>query len=87
MPIDYYPTSSVEDLLTILKTLQDRKVKGSITEVAAAGVRTVRSVPSSDDLEEDIREVLFSLHLKSPQDWPDPYAARIRRTRTYYTLS
>jgi ubiquitin-protein ligase len=83
MPRDWYPTKTVEELLTVLAALQDRQINGTITEVAAAGVRTVKSAPPSGDLDTLIDRVLFSLHVKNPAEYP--YTPKIKRTRTAYT--
>lgn len=88
MPVDYYPQKSVADLLAILDTLQKRQTKGGITEVLAAGVKTSREfVPGNSRVETEILRVMYSLHLRDPATYDDPYASRIRRTRARYTFS
>ncbi|HEV2210845.1 MAG TPA: hypothetical protein VG167_18890 [Verrucomicrobiae bacterium] len=88
MPLDYYPQKSTADLLVILASLQNRQTKGAITEVSAAGVRTVKEVGLSNSrVEVELRRVLYSLHLRQPEQYDDPYAARIRRVRARYIFS
>jgi hypothetical protein len=88
MPVDYYPQKSVADLLAILDTLQKRQVKGGITEVLAAGVKTTREFgPGNSRAEKEILRVMYSMHLRDPNTYDDPYASRIRRTRARYTFS
>lgn len=88
MPVDYYPQKSVADLLAILATLQKRQTNGGITEVLAAGVKTVREFGTGNSrIEKEILRVLYSLHLRDPSTYDDPYASRIRRTRARYTFS
>lgn len=89
MPLDYYPQKSQQDLLVLLDTLQKRQTKGGITEVSAAGVRTVRvfNAAGNSRTEVEIRRVLYSLHLRNPQLYDDPYASMLRTTRTRYTFS
>ncbi len=86
----------MEELQGILKGLQDRQTKGLITEVSAAGVRTMRDAGRNNQMnsrvELEILRVRYSLHLRSAgtdsaATWPDPYAERVRRTRARYTFS
>lgn len=79
----------------MLNGLQGRATKGAITEVAAAGVRTMRDFYNSGNSRAsvEILRVLYSLHLREvvpngqPAQWPDPYAGKITRTRARYTFS
>lgn len=89
MPVDYYPQKSVADLTVILEQLQKRQTNGSITEVLAAGVKTTREFSGGGNsrVETEILRVLYSLHLRDPDNFDDPYASRIRRTRARYTFS
>ena len=88
MPSNYYPNKTEEDLLAILNALQARQTAGAITEVSAAGVRTVKEVGQGNSRTEvELRRVLYSLFLKNPTLYQDPYASMIRRTRTRYTFS
>lgn len=88
MPVDYYPQKSVEELLVFLDSLQKRQVKGGITEVLAAGVKTSREFgPTNSRTEKEMLRVMYSLHLRDPNEYDDPYASRIRRTRARYTFS
>lgn len=86
MPVDYYPNKSGSELLVMLKAAQDASVGGTITETTAAGLHVVMSQGDqsiSNDLK--LRRILYSLHLRDPQQWPNPNASRVRRTRTAYT--
>lgn len=85
MPIDYYPQKTEEELLVLLDTLQARGAKGAITEVSAAGVRTVRQAPSGSTCDRDVLRVLYSLYKRNPDAYSDPYASRITRTLPSYT--
>lgn len=93
MPVDYYPNKSIEELLSMLEKLQKRQTEGTLTEVSAAGVRTVKTVtPGNSMVETEILRVLYSLHLRAAGNeeedkYPNPYASRIRRTRARYTFS
>lgn len=93
MPVDYYPNKSVEELSQILTTLQKRQTEGTLTEVSAAGVRTVKTLtPGNARVETEILRVLYSLHLRAAgtgdaSKFPNPYASRIRMTRARYTFS
>jgi hypothetical protein len=93
VPVDIYHNKSVEELTSLLSSLQLRQSKGSITEVSAAGVRTVRAVNASDpSIERQIIGVLYSLSQKAVASgdtaliaqWPNPYANRVRRTIPSY---
>lgn len=86
--LDYYPQKSEQELLALLDSLQKRQIKGGITEVTAAGVRTMKDFKAGNSrVEVEIRRVLFSLHLRDSDVYDDPYASRIRRTRARYTFS
>ena len=96
MPVDYYPNKSIEELTAMLTTLQERQLKGTITQVSAAGVSTIRELGRNATMnartETEIKRVLYSLFLRAAgtenaQDWPNPYASMIRRTRARYTFS
>ncbi len=88
MPLNYYPQKSEAELLALLDKLQARQTAGAITEVSAAGVRTVKQIPQGNSrVEVEIRRVLYSLSLLDPETYPDPYAQMIRIVRTRYTFS
>ena len=94
MPVDYYPQKSVQELVRILETLQDRQSKGLLAEVSAAGVRVTRDMRRGDQsrTETEILRVLWSLFIRAAGteeavNWPDPYANRIQKTRASYTYS
>lgn len=93
MPVDYYPQKSEAQLIEMLESLQKGQTSGRLTEVAAAGVRTVRAIGGKDaPIETQILRVLYSLFLRNPGTrnsggWENPYGQRIRRTRARYTFS
>lgn len=88
MPVDYYPQKSVADLLLILDGLQKRQTKGGITEVVAAGVKTARQFGMGNSrIQTEMLRVMYSMHLRDPDTYDDPYASKIRRTRARYTFS
>jgi hypothetical protein len=93
MPVDYYPNLNVEELTAILEKLQGRQTGGTITEFSAAGVRTVKTVESTNSrVETEILRVLYSLYLRArgtgeANKWPNPYVQKITRTRARYTFS
>lgn len=85
MPVDYYPNLSVEELQQRLTELQRRGLRGQITEVTAAGVRTVRTPVSGGTRNEtEVLRVLYSLYRRDPESFSNPYAERIRRTGASY---
>jgi hypothetical protein len=91
MPVDYYPNKSIEDLSQLLTTLQKRQTEGTLTEVSAAGVRTVKTLsPGNARVEVELRRVLYSLYVRAKgtdqaADYPNPYDQMIRRTRPRYS--
>jgi hypothetical protein len=87
MPVNYYPNKTLVELRDILTRLQDRQLKGGITQVAAAGVNTVRSFDKSSKTEQEILRVRYALFLKDPTHWANPYGEKITRTRAWYTAS
>ena len=96
MPVDYYLGKSVEELVVLLNSLQNRQIKGGITQVAAAGVSTMREFGIAKNgqsrVEVEIKRVLYSLFMRAAttdaaKQWPNPYANRIRKTRARYTYS
>jgi len=88
MPIDYYPNLQQADLESLLLTLQDRQTSGIVVESNIAGFMTRRAFGkgmSSNEVE--IRRVLYSLSLRAPGQYKNPYSQRITRTRARYTFS
>jgi hypothetical protein len=86
--VDYYPNKSVEELEATLTDLQTRQTKGALTEFSAAGLKSARLVGATNSrVEVEIRRVLFSLSVRLPQKYANPYAQRNRRTRAWYTFS
>jgi hypothetical protein len=96
MPVNYYPNKTVEELEAILRGLQQRQTGGAVSEVFAAGVRTVRSVGLGNAAPEvEILRVLYALFRAAAAGddavalakYPNPYLQRTRRTRPSYWTS
>ena len=89
MPVDYYLGRSVEELTALLRSAQERKARGNITEVTAAGVRTVRDFGQNKTVEEEIFRLRWSLYRATKDDpnsiWTDPRLERITRTRVDFS--
>lgn len=91
MPVDYYRGQSVQQLEALLARLVNAQATGRITEVSAAGVRTVKSFSGSEATTEILR-VRYSLFMAAAANadaaliakYPNPYLERIRRTRASY---
>ena len=86
MPIDYYPQKSADELLLILAALQQRGTEGVVSFTTAAGIQTQKTFQGAAPPSVEIRRVLYSLHLRD-SNFKDPYASRIRRTRSRYVFS
>jgi hypothetical protein len=93
VPRDLYYDQSIEELEKLLYSLRSRQARGAITEVSAAGIRTVRAVNSKDPgVDSQIEKVLYGLHLKAVESgdsaliakWKNPNANRVRRTIPSY---
>lgn len=87
MPCDYYSNKDEEELLAILDSVQKRQTTGVVAFYGAAGVQQQRSFQGGSRVEVEIRRLLYSLHLRAPGTYADPYAGRIRKTRASYTDS
>jgi hypothetical protein len=87
MPVDFYVNKSQQELEALLARLQAAQSTGRVSEVSAAGVRTVKVFSGVGRTETEILRVLYSLHLRAPDQYDNPYANRIRRTRARYTYS
>ena len=85
MPIDYYPQKSVEELLVILDSLQKRASTGLVYfSTVLGGTQSQKSFQGSSSTAVEIRRVLYSLFKRDPDNYPNPYASRIRKTRPHY---
>ena len=84
MPLDYYPQKSVDELLSLLATVQRRATGGAITMTQAAGVQMQRSVTGSPSASLEMRRLLYSLYRRDPVTYTDPYIDRVRRTMPSY---
>lgn len=84
MPTNYYPNKTVDELKTILDSLQKRASTGVVFFTTAAGTQTQRSFQGSGPVDREIRRVLYALFVIEPENWDNPYAGRIRRTRPNY---
>lgn len=87
MPVNYYPQKSAEELLAILDSLQKRASTGVVAMTSAAGLQQQRSFQNGGPVDREIRRVLYSLWKLDPENYDNPYASRIRRTRASYTPS
>ena len=87
VPFDYYPNKTVTELLALLTSVQNRASKGELSMTTGAGLQQVRSWQGSGSTSLEIRRLLYSLHHKDPVTYADPYADRVRRTRSSYTRS
>ena len=88
MPIDYYPNLEQSDLESILKTLQDRQTSGIVVETNIAGFMSRRDFGKNMSANEvEIQRILYSLSLRNPSQYKNPYSQRITRTRARYTFS
>jgi hypothetical protein len=84
---DFYPQKTADELLALLNALQNRATRGQVYFTTVAGLQSEVSFQQAARPEVEIRRVLYSLHRRDPDTYPDPYAARIRRTRSRYTFS
>ena len=83
MAVDYYIGQTVQELEVLLRSCQERKARGNISQVSGAGITTTRDV-SKQHLEREIFNIRYSLWLRDPDNWADPRLERITRTRTRY---
>lgn len=84
MAVDFYFGRTAAELLVLLRAAQDRKARGNLTEVSAAGVRTVRDFSKNQSVEAEIFNIRKALWRLDPDSYPDPALERITRTRAYY---
>lgn len=84
MPVDYYPQKTVAELLVILDSVQKRASVGALFITTGAGIQQQRSFQGSASTQTEVKRVLFSLHLKDPDVYQNPYLSRVRRTRVSY---
>jgi len=87
MPVNYYPQKTAEELLAILDSLQKRASTGVVAMTTAAGMQHQRSFQNGGPVDREIRRVLYALWKLDPEEYENPYAQRIRRTRARYTDS
>lgn len=85
MPVNYYPQKTEEELLAILTSLQKRASEGVVAFTTGAGIQTQRSFEGGRPVAVEIRSVLYSLYLLDSDAYDNPYAGRVRITRTKYT--
>lgn len=85
MAIDYYPNKTTDDLLVMLSALQNRQAFGGIIATEASGLKQQRSFQGGGSAALELRRVLYSLFLRDPDTYSNPYAGRVRRTRALYT--
>jgi hypothetical protein len=88
VPTNYYPQKTRTELEALLSALQDRASQGQVYMSGGSGMpQIVRGYTGAARVEVEIKRVLYSLFLLQPNIYDDPYASRIRRTRTRYTYS
>jgi hypothetical protein len=88
MPVNYYVGKTQAQLEALLKSLQSRASEGVISMMGGGSIpQTVRSWQGAARVEVEIKRVLWALHVLAPHTYADPYADRIRRTRTRYVYS
>jgi hypothetical protein len=85
MPVNYYPQKTAAELLVLLDSLQKRATTGAVAMTTALGQQTMRSFQGSGPVDREIRRVLYALWKLDPDEYDNPYAERIRRTRARYT--
>jgi hypothetical protein len=85
--VDFYPQKTVDELLVILASLQKRASEGVVYFTTVAGLQTQRTFQGAARTEVEIKRVLYSLSLRAPEAYENPYTQRIRRTRARYTFS
>ncbi len=83
---DYYPQLEADALLFLLNAVQRRGTIGQVVFTTAAGVQSQLSLSGAARPEVENRRIRYSLHLRDPDNYPDPYANRVRRTRARYTF-
>ncbi len=85
MPVNYFPNATEAELLACAQSLQRRLTVGEVAYVTMPGggqmQRTLQNTPQADLM---LLRVLFSLHLKNPTEYDNPYAGRVRRTLPNY---
>lgn len=85
MPVNYYIGKTEDELLVMLSDLQKRATSGVVFFTTGAGLQQQRSFTGSAPVAVEIRRVLYSLHKLDPDEYDNPYAGRVRVTRTRYT--
>ena len=96
MPVNYYPAAIWDEkkLLAELKSLTEQTGRGRVSEVGAAGVKTVRDFGKVKDLDTAIQRVMYALYLLGQSEtdadtkaanlllYPNPYSARVMRVES-----
>lgn len=85
MPVNYYVGKTEDELLVMLSDLQKRASSGIVYFTTGAGSQQQRTYQGSAPVAVEIRRVLYSLHVLDPDGYDNPYAGRVRVTRTRYT--
>jgi len=84
VPVDYYPQKTEEELLALLKAVQARGTDGQVFFTTVIGMQTQKSFQGAARPEVEIRRIRYSLFLKNPDTYANPYTERTRRTRANY---
>jgi len=87
MPIDYYPNATKPELVTLLESVQRRATIGQTYMTTNSGDQQMRSFTGASPVRVEIRNILFSLFLKDPDAFENPYSQRVRRTSPDYSSS
>ena len=90
MPVNYYPNLTEDELLAKLDKVQKRSAEGVVNFTTVLGMQQQLSYEKASRPDVTILRILYSLHLlhlagDTDAVWPDPYAQKIRKTRTRYT--
>jgi len=75
MPVDYYPNRCQEELEAMLTAVQERQTKGAVFFTTGTGIQSQRPFQGSSRAEVEIRRILYSLHLKMPEERKRPRSA------------
>ena len=85
MPVNLFPNATEAELVALAESLQRRLTVGEVQFVTLpGGGQMQRSVQNTRDCQTMLLRVLYSLHLKNPSEYDNPYVQRVRRTTPSY---
>ena len=87
MQSNIYEGMTMDELKAALKSLQNRNTKGELSMTTGAGLQQVRSWQGAGRVRMEIMSVRYAMYRLDPVTYRDPYAERVRRTRSSYTRS